>query len=134
MEYEKYSRWFYAHSFYNLIWGLIVVLFPSTYFNLIGIPIPEYIALWQVVGMFVLVYSPGYYWIAKDPKGQYKLVIIAFLGTLFGPIGFAFSLMNGSLPLIFGLTIIANDLIWLPMFYFYLRKQILEKGWSTLLK
>jgi hypothetical protein len=45
-----------------------------------------------------------------------------------GPIGFAWSLATGQLPLSFGWTIITNDLIWLPAFVLYLREMAARRG------
>ena len=81
--------------------------------------------------MFVLVYSPAYYWIAKNPEKHYHLVLIAFLGTLFGPLGFLYSVLAGTLEPSFGWTIITNDLIWLPIFFFYIVKLYRDKGFKV---
>ena len=64
---DRYRPWFYAAAAYNLLWGTVHVLFPSLYFDLVGIPQPGYPALWQCIGMFVLVYGPAYWWAARGP-------------------------------------------------------------------
>ena len=47
----RYRPWFYAAAVYNLVWGLVAIFFPGWFFGLIGMPAPNYPALWQVVGM-----------------------------------------------------------------------------------
>lgn len=118
---KLYRPWFYAAALYNLIWGAVNILFPTLFFDVISIPPPTYQALWQVVGMFVLVYAPAYWWAARRPGYHRHLIVIGLLGKLLGPIGFIWSVYQGHLPVVFGWTIITNDLIWWPAFGFYLR-------------
>src|SRR5207253_718667 len=113
-ELARYRPWLYAAAAYNLLWGVINTLFPQVFFLLVGMPPPNYLPIWQVVGMFVLVYAPGYWWAARYPEKHSHLVLIGFLGKLFGPVGFAWALLGGQLPLAFGWTILTNDLIWWP--------------------
>lgn len=129
----RYRPWFYAAAVYNLIWGTINILFPQLFFDLAGMPPPDYAALWQVVGMFVLVYAPAYWWAARYPERHPHLIVIALLGKLFGPLGFMWSVFTGQLPLAFGWTILTNDLIWWPAFAHYLRDVARERGGLRLL-
>jgi hypothetical protein len=117
---SRYRPWFYAAALYNLLWGGFNIFFPYLYFDWIGIPRPNYLPLWQVVGMFVLVYAPAYWWAAQKPQQHYHLIIIGLLGKLLGPIGFVWSWATGQLPLAFGWTLLLNDLIWWPAFMAYL--------------
>ena len=121
---RKYRPWFLAAAIYNLIWGSVNALFPSLYFDLIGMPQPLYPALWQVVGMFVLVYAPAYWWASQRPWTHRHLIYIGLLGKMLGPIGFVWSLIQGTLPLAFGWTILSNDLIWWPAFLLFLRDTV----------
>ena len=131
----RYRPWFYAAALYNLVWGSMMVLFPQLFFRLIGMPLPNYPALWQVVGMFVLVYAPAYWWAARYPTPHRHLILIGVLGKLLGPLGFVWSVAGGQLPLAFGWTILTNDLIWWPAFGLYLRDAArLGGGWRALLR
>lgn len=131
----RYRPWFYAAAIYNLLWGSINVLFPFLFFNLIGMTHPIPAALWQVVGMFVLVYAPAYWWAARYPGRHRHLILIGFLGKILGPIGFIWAVGNQQLPLAFGWTILTNDLLWWPAFYLYLRDTArLYGGWVALLR
>jgi len=50
-------------------------------------------------------------------------------------VGFVYAYLTGQLPLAFGLTNLANDLIWLPVFFLYLRDSArLRGGWGALLR
>src|SRR5438093_605331 len=105
---RRYSPWFYAAALYNLIWGAVNIIFPSTLFRLISAPVPNYLPLWQVVGMFVFVFAPGYWWAARRPSQFPHLILIGMAGKVLGPVGFAISVVSGQLPVAFGLTILTN--------------------------
>ena len=131
----RYRPWFYAAAGYNLLWGVLNVLAPEVLFGLIGLAPPKDVAIWQVVGMFVLVYAPAYWWAARLPERHGHLILIGLLGKVLGPIGFAWSAAGGQLPLAFGWTILTNDLIWWPAFGLYLRDAArLSGGWGPFLR
>jgi small multidrug resistance pump len=116
----RYRPWFYAAALYNLAWGVVNVLFPRLLFDLFGIEPPP-APYWQVVGMFVLVYAPAYWWAGHNPFRYRHFILIGLLGKLFGPAGFVLSAISGQLPLTFGWIILTNDLIWLPAFILFTR-------------
>ena len=118
---SRYRGWLYAAAVYNVVWGATNVLFPRAMFDLLGMPPPETEALWQVVGMFVLLFAPAYWWAARSPSRHRHLVFIGWLGKVAGPIGFVSAWATGALPFSFGWTIITNDLIWLPAFSLFVR-------------
>jgi hypothetical protein len=130
----RYRPWLYAAAAYNLLWGSVTILFPELFFRLIGMSIPSFLPLWQVLGMYVLVFAPGYWWAARYPERHAHLVLIGLLGKTFGPIGYLWASATGQLPPAFGLTILTNDLIWLPSFALYLRAAAHHTGgWTALL-
>ena len=103
----RFSTLFYAAAAYNFGWGVTTMLASPT-------------IAWQVIGMFVLVYAPAYWWTARRPSQHADLIVIATLGKVLGAIGFAWAAATGRQPSVFGLTILANDLVWLPGFGLYL--------------
>jgi small multidrug resistance pump len=133
--FAKYRPWFYAAAIYNFVWGAANILFPRFFFGLIGMPEPNYLALWQVVGMFVLAYAPAYWWAARYPARHRHLIVIGLLGKILGPVGFVWSVGSGQLPLAFGWTLLTNDLLWWPAFGLYLRDVArVCGGWMALLR
>ena len=131
----RYRPWFYAAACYNLLWGSLNVFFPDFVFNLIGMEPPNYAPLWQVVGMFVLVYAPAYWWAARYPGRHRHLILIGLFGKTLGPLGFIWSTTLNQLPLTFGWIILFNDFIWWPAFGLYLRDSArLCGGWNALLR
>ena len=109
-----------AAAIYNLLWGLAVILFPRVPFRLAGIelPQPDHLAIqfWQCIGMFVLVFAIGYAALWRDPERYAPFALIALLGKVFGPIGFAWGWWQGIMPGQVGFTILTNDLVWWPAF------------------
>jgi small multidrug resistance pump len=133
--FARYRPWFYAAALYNLVWGGVTILFPRLFFELVGMPPLNYAALWQVVGMFVLVFAPAYWWAARRPARHRHMILIGLLGKLLGPLGFLWSVSTGQLPLVFGLTILTNDLIWWPAFGLFLRDAARHcGGWRAFLR
>lgn len=117
--YRGYRPWFYAAAVYNLIWGIVVVAAPGFAFDLLGMAQPNYPAIWQSVGMMVMVYALGYWLLARDPKRYAALIWIGLLGKTFGPVGFLWSAIHGDLPWRFGFVCLTNDLIWWPSFWMF---------------
>ena len=107
---------------YNIVWGTIVVLFPMLFFDAVGLVRPTYPAIWQCVGMIVGVYGVGYIIAFTNPLTHWPIILVGFLGKLFGPIGFIIHLINGTFPLYFGWVILFNDIIWWYPFGYLLYK------------
>ncbi|MEN8695601.1 MAG: hypothetical protein ACN4GG_00215 [Akkermansiaceae bacterium] len=97
---------------YNILFGIWAVGWPSEWFRISGMPQPQYPFLWQCIGMIVGVYGIGYLCASAAPLKHWPIVLVGFLGKVFGPIGFAFAAMQGDLPWAAGWMIIFNDLIW----------------------
>ena len=101
-----------AAGIYNLVWGAVIVAFPTAGFDALGLEPPNHPEIVQCLGMVVGVYGIGYWLAARDPLGQWPLVFVGLLGKVLGPIGFVYYAARGTLPWSFGLLNITNDLIW----------------------
>jgi hypothetical protein len=101
-----------AAGFYNLVWGGLTVVFPDWLFSLTGMEPPNYPFIWQCVGMIVGVYGIGYLAAASDPVRHWPIVLVGFLGKIFGPLGYLMGVLQGTVPPAFGVTLPTNDLIW----------------------
>ncbi|MBI84277.1 MAG: alkyl hydroperoxide reductase [Planctomycetaceae bacterium] len=110
-----------AAGIYNLVFGVFAIVFPTAMFQLIEMEPPKYPELWQCIGMILGVYGVGYIIAAFAPARHWPIVLVGFLGKLFGPIGMAWAVARGTLPLVFGLANVTNDLIWLIPFALVLR-------------
>lgn len=131
----RYRPWLQAAALYNFLWGASVVLMPAAFFDLVGMSVPGVLPLWQVVGMLVLVFAPGYWWASCHPRAHRHIIAIGLLGKVLGPIGFVWAVAAGQLPIEFGWTILTNDLIWWPSFGLFVRDAArLAGGWGTFLR
>ncbi len=114
-----WAKWtLFLAGIYNLAWGTWVVVRPLDLFDYTGISRPTYVGIWQCVGMIVGVYGVGYLAASRDPVRHWPIVLVGFLGKLFGPIGFLQMQWTmsadqpGYLPWSWGVVNIFNDLIW----------------------
>lgn len=116
-------RWLLAAGVYNLLWGAVVVLFPDLPLQLFGVePLAGTgRAIWQCLGMVIGVYGIGYLAASLDPLRHWPIVLVGFLGKIFGPIGFAWCAVRGEIDWRFGLTIPTNDILWWIPFALLLR-------------
>ena len=105
-----------AAAIYNFVFGALVIFFPLAFFEVAGLPAPNYPEIWQCVGMIVGVYGVGYWIAAGDSLRHWPIVLVGFLGKVFGPIGFLQAAIAGRFPWIFGWINVTNDLIWLVPF------------------
>lgn len=122
-------RWsFLIAVVYNTLWGTAVILFPRWPFRLAGLPLPDPIGLilWQCIGMFVLVYAVGYYYLWRNPIRFAPFALVATLGKVFGPIGWVWAYGQGVVPAHTGLTILTNDLLWWPVWFPFVYKTVLK--------
>ncbi|MEL6739941.1 MAG: peroxiredoxin-like family protein [Planctomycetota bacterium] len=99
-------------ALYNVLWGALTVLYPAWLFDLTGLEPPAYPFIWQCVGMIVGVYGVGYWVAARDPLRHWPIVLVGFLGKIFGPLGYVDGVVRGNVPVEFGVTLPTNDLIW----------------------
>jgi hypothetical protein len=106
------SRWLIAAGVYNLAWGALTVLYPGWLFDLTGLAPPNYPFIWQCVGMVVGVYGVGYLAASSDPVRHWPIVLVGFLGKIFGPLGYLMGIIRGDVPAAFGWTLPTNDLLW----------------------
>ena len=82
----RISLW--VAAIYNILWGGLVVFFPLAPFHWAGMHPPNYVELWQCIGMIVGVYGVGYAIAASDLVRHWPIVLVGFLGKVFGPVGF----------------------------------------------
>lgn len=115
-----------AAGVYNVLWGAFAVLFPAAIFDWLGMPQPNYPQFWQCIGMIVGVYGLGYAIAAFDPARHWPIVLVGFLGKVFGPLGMVQALWMGQLPWGFALNCVTNDLIWWVPFAL-----ILKHAWEV---
>jgi hypothetical protein len=126
MKKDFFQKMLKIAAVYNIVWGAAIVLFPHALFDFAGLPRMNYPGVWQCVGMIVGVYGIGYWIAASDSRRHWPIILVGFLGKIFGPIGFIQAFSQGIFNAKFGLTIISNDLIWWIPFYLTLKDAEVE--------
>jgi small multidrug resistance pump len=117
-------------AIYNFLWGGWVVIFPTHFFTLTGMDVPEHLMIWQGMGMVIGVYGLGYWWASYAPLRHWPIVAVGFAGKIFGPIGFVWNYLQGVAPFSFFYTLISNDFIWWVPFFLILRAVHQKTGWK----
>jgi len=105
-----------AAAIYNFVWGAVATMFPHFFYRIADLDQRLPTPLFQSIGMMVGVYSFGYYLLAKAPLRYQGMVWVGLEGKLFGPIGYLYSALRGTLSWSFGWITLTNDVIWLPVF------------------
>jgi len=107
---------------YNIIWGILVIIFPSFWFRLAGMELPNYPQLWQLIGMIAFVFGIGYLIASSNPLRHWPIILVGLLGKILGPIGFLYSYIQGSVPGDAFHMHLTNDIIWwIPLGYILFR-------------
>jgi len=84
-------------AIYNLVWGAGVLFYPTETISFLGLGDLNHIQIWQCLGMIVGVYGIGYACAANNPIKHWPIILVGFLGKLFGPIGFLHAAYSGDL-------------------------------------
>ena len=66
--------------------------------------------------MIVGVFGVGYWIAGEDYRRFYPIILVGFLGKLFGPIGILYNMVFYGFPPEFMFISIPNDLVWLVPF------------------
>lgn len=129
---KQFKTWeqktMFLAAIYNVIWGGLVIALPHKFFDWAGMERINYPEIWQCVGMIVGVYGVGYFISAYDPYRHWPIILVGFMGKVFGPIGFLQAIITDRFPIEFGVNIIFNDLIWWIPFFLILRNKYKQRG------
>lgn len=117
-------------AIYNIVWGAWVVLFPEHFFSLVFMEPLNHPLVWQGMGMVIGVYGIGYWLASYDPIRHWPIILVGFLGKIFGPLGFIYNYLAGKVPFEFFYTLITNDFIWWVPFFLILKKVHVEADWK----
>jgi small multidrug resistance pump len=115
-----YRKFFLTAAIYNIFWGGIIIIFPDLLFQVFNLQALNYPFLMSGIGMFVAVYGYGYWVVSREPLKYPQLVVVGLMGKTLGPIGWAYNVYLGHIPLVTMWTNVFNDFIWIPFFVTYL--------------
>jgi hypothetical protein len=116
---RRVRPWLRAAAVYNLVFGIAAIAAP------VGLG-------WNVCGIVLLAYAAGYRWAARDPLRDAHLVAVGLIGKTLGPLAFLLGLATGAVTLPLGLIVLANDVVWWPAFFRFVRAAArAEGGWRA---
>jgi peroxiredoxin len=106
---------------YNLTWGVLSLIAPYWLYRMGGMaddpgqPLHN-VELWQGLGMMLGIWGVGYLIAAGDPLRHWAVVLLGFLGKLFGVFGVVLGILSNRLGVTALWANVFNDLIWLVPF------------------
>ncbi|MCB1327628.1 MAG: DUF4166 domain-containing protein [Spirochaetales bacterium] len=111
---------FLLAAVYNVAWGLYAIYDPQFLFRSLALQPARYEFLMAGIGLFVALYGYGYFVVSLDLQAYPQLVVIGLAGKVLGPIGWAWNVHTGALPLASMYVNLTNDIVWVPFFVYYL--------------
>ncbi len=105
-----------AAGIYHLVFAGWVIMQPHQWFELLGTEQPNHPLTWQVVGAVIAVLGACLVLASADPVRHWRTVAIGFLKFTVAIIGFSFALFDGDIRPQTAWIMVADDLIWWPMF------------------
>lgn len=106
----------FAAAIYHLAWAIFAITFPESFFILAKIPVPQYIEMWQLVGLYTGVLGIGYLLAAFNPIRHWRIVLLGFTIKFIIALCFINSVLHQNENSIVYKMITFNHLIWLPLF------------------
>lgn len=107
---------FVLAGLYNLIFGFVSIFYPKLIFEVLNISIPNYLPLWQCIGLITLVFGVGYLFVYSNPYKHWLVVLLGLLLKIGAVLGFLYTQIVGTFPFEFIYLVVLNDLIWIPFF------------------
>ena len=107
-------------AFYNIAWGLLSVIFPNLIFNLLGMASPNYIELWQCIGLLFGLLGIGYFIASFEPLTHWPIIFIGLFSNISALIIFTKAYFLGNIPLDFFSLVFLIAAIWVLPFYYAL--------------
>lgn len=105
-------------ALYNILCGLFLLLFPNAIFQFFGLPAPFYVGIWQFLGMLLGLFGISYYMVSFGPVENWPIILVGFLGNLFGATLILWAFATGALPLRgFSLVLFIHILWPIPFYY-----------------
>jgi peroxiredoxin len=103
---------------YHFLIGFFIVFFPKTIFLWLQIEPPNYLFIWQSLGVIVSVYGVAYYLCSYNLLKHYPIILIGLLSNFGITIAFIVSFIAGHVNASFFWIIFTNDMIWFVPYAF----------------
>jgi peroxiredoxin len=103
----------YLAGFYHLLLGLSIVLFPSFFFHFSNLPVPEYIELWQAVGLYTALLGTGYLLSSSNAIRHWRIVLLGFANKCILLLWFFGNFIQHKPDSVLFSMLLVNHLIWI---------------------
>lgn len=120
LTFSKNTTWFkavlYIAGVYHVLWGASVVFYPCFWFDLGSLSHPNYVQLWQIVGLYEIVFGFGFLMAASNPLRHWRVVLMGFVTKLCVTVGFTYYYLKGVEPAVIFNMVLSNHIFWLIPF------------------
>ena len=124
LTFHKNTTWFkavlYIAAVYHILWGISVIFFPCFWFDLGSLKHPNYMQLWQVIGLYEMAFGIGFLLVANNPLRHWRVILMSFLTKSCVIAGFVFFYIKGQEPRIVFNMVLSNHIIWVIPFFIIL--------------
>ena len=103
-------------GWYNILWGILIILFTDAFFHSLNISVPDYIQLWQITGLLVGIYGIGYLIAASNILRFWPIIFIGLLVKTAVIIGYLVNVGKPEIPDELGWIVLFNDAVWVIPF------------------
>ncbi len=105
-----------ASAIYHLLFAVWAILYPSMWFDWIGIEQPNHPMLWRGLGAVMGLLGVALLIAARNPIRHWMILLTGFVKFTLGIIGFATAIYQQQVPLSASWMMLINDLVWWPAF------------------
>ncbi len=111
---------FAAAAIYNVCWGIYCVIDPQWLFRLTGGAAADRAEVVSALGLVIGLYGVLYFEVARDPERGAMIACVGLAGKVLGPLGVAYTVIQGTWPASTFVVCASNDFIWIAPFALYL--------------
>lgn len=120
LTFHRNTSWFKSvllvAGVYHILWGASVIFFPCFWFDLGSLSYPNYMQLWQFVGLYEIIFGFGFLMAASNPLRHWRVVLLGFISKLFVTVGFIYFYLKGDEPKVIFHMVLSNHIFWLIPF------------------
>lgn len=107
---------------FNIVAGVGMLIFYSEGFKLLELPKPELDLLVQLIGVLVILFGFGYWFVANRPVENRDLLLLGLLSKACGTILVVYNFIDGKLPWVMLVAVFFADLIYVGPFLMIWRR------------
>jgi peroxiredoxin len=105
---------------YHFFLGAYMAVFPEHLFSLLGIHPPDYIFIWESLGVLVAVYGMAYFLASYNILRHYPVILIGLMSNTFVTIAFIYAYVSNQIHANFFWLVFINDILWLgPLIFIW---------------